>query len=294
MPTFQLIPECYVRGLGQGFLPRGGYVVQTIADVEDHAKGKPNKRGVYFTLRVTHAYLYDEATKTFVQDSKDTIGREIKTQVFYPEGNEHDRHALSAMLTILVGYGAYSAEQAKQMLAANAAFEFGPGMFTNRQAFLIYDPPPADAGPDVYQEVAFAPQAEFSEIISGQRPIAWPQDKKSAKAQGKVAANPAGSSAGKMITGPANVPTPNVPTPGGVATAPPPSAPPAGFAAPPGAAPATAPATAAPGAWTPGMPAPGAFASPPPGTPAPAPANGAQPGSWGAPGAAAQPAGRGW
>lgn len=290
MPTFQILPETYVRGLGQGFLPRGAYVVQTIADVEDHAKDKPNKRGVYFTYRVTHAYLWDAEKKTFVQDTKDTIGREIKTQVFYPEGNDNDRHAISSMVTVLIGYGAITAEQGKQLVqTVGAPFDFGPGMFTNRQAFLIYDPPPADAGPDTYQEVAWAPQAEFSAIIEGSRAIAWPQDRKSARAQAQTAANPAASSAGKMV------PAGAIPTPGAAPTTalPTPPANPAGFAAPP--VPGAPPATAAPGTWSPGAPAPGGFASPPPGAP---PANGAAAGGWGAPptAPAGQPAGagRGW
>lgn len=282
MPTFQIVPDVYVRGVGPGYLPRAGLVCRTLSSVETTANNKPDMVGVKITLQVEHAYVLGPDGKFGAPDPQ-LAGREISVNAWYPKPGDNERHGISNLLTILVAYGAFSKEQAKELIANRGAFNFGPGMFDGRPAFVLNDPPPDDApGDNNFPETIWLDRDTFSKVVSNELSVTWPWDKKSAKMQAKVAANPAASSAGQLVNTAAATPTPR---PASAPTTPTP----ASFAAPP-TSPVVAgpPVGGPPPAWTPGTPAPTTFAAPPP--------NGAQAPTWPSQPAAptAAPTAQGW
>lgn len=270
MPTFQVVPDCYLRGLGPGYLPRGGYVCTTVSSPETAAQNKPDLIGVKLQLRVEYAYPVGDDGKFGAVDPN-LANREFSVNIWYPKADDNARHGISAMVSVLVAYGRYTKEEGKHILATpGTPFDFGPGMFDGKRVCVLCDPPPADAGPDAFPETDFAIQDEFRKVIANEMPYTWRQDKKSSRRQAAVAANAnASSTAAGLVNTPATIPTPRP------ASAPAPTGSAPTFAAVPPTAPPPTPTAVAPAQWSPGAPPAPTFAAPPP-----AGNNGAGPATW--------------
>ncbi len=207
-----------VQGIGQGYPPRGGYIVITKETEAPKASDEwPEAQFLQFVHRIEAAHIFVEETKGFDLDPKQ-VNREIFNRIYLRGGYKADwdadlRKSLDDMREGELGAAIVSHSMGQitreQMEASRGAMPVNSANFDNRRAFIIYDPPPAGVErKKAYAEIRYVTEETFKLIVTGQRPVNWPWDAKTARGQTAKAAGTA--VAGMLPTGGNPAPRPAV------------------------------------------------------------------------------------